>query len=153
MTIGIIEALSKSKIQVLPFVNQITYILDGQIKAIMKGVQDKNPYEIIAQKDQAFITIKNEYLQLINENDIDAKVLYIVSPSYVFEENDGAIIYDDSVIFDHDWNDLINFEVEIVEKIKDISIRNESIIRRANKRYFFHIRAGPPKSVKIDYAS
>jgi len=134
ITTGVIKALSKSKIQVLPFVNQITYILDGQIKAIMKGLNDDNQYEIIAKRDQAFITMKNEFLQLINENDIDVKVLYIVSPSYVFEEIDGKIIYDDSIIVDYEWNDLVKLDVMILGMMNDISKRNESKIRLATKK-------------------
>jgi hypothetical protein len=33
-------------------------------------------------------------------------VLYIVSPSYLFDKQGDQIIYDDAVVFDEDWQEL-----------------------------------------------
>jgi len=42
-------------------------------------------------------------LQLINETDETCEVLYIVTPSYVFELEGNKVVYDDSVVFDEGW--------------------------------------------------
>ena len=46
-------------------------------------------------------------LQLCNETQQNLDVLYIVTPSYVFETGaDGQVIYDDSILIAQDWDAL-----------------------------------------------
>ena len=50
---------------------------------------------------------KGTFFQLINQTTSPCRVLYIVSPAYLFEmEKDGRVRYDDAMIIDRHWDDL-----------------------------------------------
>lgn len=73
----------------------------------MKGPADDAPYELSLSEHQAAITPAGTFLQLSN-NDKAAvcKVLYIVSPAFLFEMRDGVVSYDDAVVIAYDWEEL-----------------------------------------------
>jgi hypothetical protein len=45
--------------------------------------------------------------QLLNDGDAIAEVLYIATPSYVFETEGKTVKYDDAVIVADTWQDLV----------------------------------------------
>jgi hypothetical protein len=126
---GIIEGFGKSKIQIFPYVNQITYVLEGKLKVIMKGQKDKGPYSLVITKNDSVITYKNEFLQLVNETSESCRVLYIVSPAYVYEIENGEVVYDDSIILDKSWEELKKANWKIDIKCYD-KIEREKAIKR-----------------------
>ncbi|MCK5197262.1 MAG: hypothetical protein KAR21_02870 [Spirochaetales bacterium] len=106
---GRIEAGSRSKIQILPFVTQVTFVRRGTLEVRMKGMDDEEPYLLKVPADQAVFTRPGTFLQLINsDNNKHCDVLYIVSPGYLFlfDKVAGKVVYDDSVVLNEDWNDL-----------------------------------------------
>lgn len=105
---GIIGPLVESKIQVLPFVTQVTYVLEGELTAIMREPGENSTYEVSCQVDQAIITKPGTFLQLINRSySTLCRVLYIISPAYVFEKDaNDEVIFDDSIALDEDWETL-----------------------------------------------
>ena len=103
---GIINPRVKSKIQIMPHVTQITYVLGGLLEVRMKGKDDDVPYSKSVRAREAVITEAGAFLQLINNTDQPCEVLYIVSPAYLFEMTDHEIAYDDSLVLDESWNDL-----------------------------------------------
>ena len=44
--------------------------------------------------------------QLINRTETPCRVLYIVSPPYLFDKGGDQVIYDDYIRFDEDWKEL-----------------------------------------------
>ncbi len=106
LSAGDIEPHSQSKIHVMPHVTQVTFVLRGELEIIMKDTQTRDPYTLRLAKQQAVITKPSTFFQLINPTGVTCRVLYIVSPPYVFDRQDGQILYDDTVVFDENWQAL-----------------------------------------------
>jgi mannose-6-phosphate isomerase-like protein (cupin superfamily) len=103
---GEIEPHSTSKIHVMPFVTQVTFVLEGQLKVVMKDAAE-GPYEIQVDSHEAVLTRAGTFFQLVNRHDRSCKVLYIVSPPYLSEHGeDGTVIYEDAVVLDYSWEQL-----------------------------------------------
>lgn len=133
LSAGMIEPNSSSKIHIMPFVTQVTFVRSGRLSVKMKGPDDAAPYELTLEKqkqaepeqeepeqekktqeqnklerpEQAVLTEPGTYLQLINKGEQPCTVLYIVSPPYTFEKlADGHTLYDDSLVIEEDWHEL-----------------------------------------------
>ena len=110
---GLVESLSiaggvlapgvRSKLQIMPLVTQVTFVRRGQLTLKMKEDQTEHHYTLHLTPNQAALTKSRTFLQLINETDETCEVLYIVTPSYVFELEGNKVVYDDSVVFDESW--------------------------------------------------
>jgi hypothetical protein len=110
---GLVESLSiaggllipgvRSKLQILPLVTQVTFVRRGQLTVKMKDRRVTHHYTLHLVQNQAALTKPGTFLQLLNETDETCEVLYIVTPSYVFEFEENKVIYDDSVVFDESW--------------------------------------------------
>ena len=106
LALGGINPGVKSKIQIMPHVTQITYVLGGILEVRMKGQDDQVPYSKSVRAREAVITEAGAFLQLINKTDQPCEVLYIVSPAYLFEMTGTEVVYDDSLVLDESWDDL-----------------------------------------------
>jgi hypothetical protein len=106
MAAGAIAPHSKSKIQNLPFADQVTFVIRGTLEMCIKGEESPAPYKLRLAAEQAAVTQRGTFFQLENATDILCMVLYIVSPPYVFDKVDGQILYDDAVVLDEDWQAL-----------------------------------------------
>jgi mannose-6-phosphate isomerase-like protein (cupin superfamily) len=103
---GRVEPGVSSWIHMHPVVTQITYVLSGQLVVLMKGKGDKKPYERELVAGDAVFTEPGTLFQLQNRHgSITAEVLYIVSPSYVFETDGKRIVYDDAVLVAKNWSE------------------------------------------------
>lgn len=103
---GTIEPKTRSKILIMPFVTQVTFVRRGILEVRMKGHHDEESYSLQVRTDQAVLTKPGTFLQLINEGSEPCAVLYISSPAYVFEMSGGQVVYDDSVVLEEGWHDL-----------------------------------------------
>jgi hypothetical protein len=103
---GIIEPRTRSKIHVLPFVTQVTFVRRGQLTVWMKSGEDLEPYALHPKDDQAILTRPGTFFQLVNDDIELCQVLYIVSPAYVFEVWNGAVLYEDATVLDESWESL-----------------------------------------------
>lgn len=103
VALGTIEAHSRSRIHLMPYVTQLTLVRQGSIEMRMKGAADTAPYTLKLQPDQAALTPAGTLLQLINDSPQDCSLVYVVSPSYLFEVRAGRVIYDDSLMLEEDW--------------------------------------------------
>ena len=106
LSAGTIEAGTKSKIHIMPFVTQVTFVRKGKLEVQMKTREEGNLYYLRISAEQSIITRPGSLLQLINRGDEPCKVLYIVSPAYIYEMSKGVVIYDDTAVLDEDWKDL-----------------------------------------------
>lgn len=95
-----------SRIQVLPLATQITFVLRGALDIKLKEAGSPEPYIVHLAAEQAAVQCRGTFFQLINPGDTLCRVLYIVSPPYVFDQQDGEIRYDDALVFDDDWDTL-----------------------------------------------
>ena len=67
----------------------------------------EEPYDSEISNNQAVVTKPVTLLQLRNRTSEACKVLYIVSPSYVYlRDKNSRIVYDDSIIIDYNWSEL-----------------------------------------------
>lgn len=128
---GVIPAHSRSKIHVMPFVTQVTFVRRGALCVRMKAPADHEPCLLIAQTDEAILTEPGAYIQLINETAAPCDVLYIVSPAYVFEQHDGAVRYDDSLVLDETWDELGANRWQPRKAIPTLDQRQQALIRLA----------------------
>ena len=104
---GTIDPNSCSKIHVMPFVTQVTFVRSGNLAVRMKGPDDMAPYILRLTAGQAVLTEPGVFFQLINKGSEHCDVLYVVSPAYVFETDPGGgVLYDDSVVLEADWEGL-----------------------------------------------
>ena len=106
---GRIEAGIHSRIQILPFVTQVTFVQSGNLKVWMKEINNEEPYSLEVIPNQAVLTRPGTFLQLVNnDNNAPCDVLYIVSPGYIYlyDKKTRSVIYDDSTVLDEDWDEL-----------------------------------------------
>jgi mannose-6-phosphate isomerase-like protein (cupin superfamily) len=104
---GTIDPNSCSRIHVMPFVTQVTFVRSGKLAVRMKGPDDTEHHILRLAAGQAVLTEPGEFFQLITEGSERCEVLYIVSPAYVFEmSSDRGVVYDDSLVLDENWDCL-----------------------------------------------
>jgi mannose-6-phosphate isomerase-like protein (cupin superfamily) len=95
-----------SWVHVHPLVTQVTYLSAGTLTVRMKDVSCAEPYDLALQAGQAAVAEPGTLFQLRNDSDIPAEVLYVVSPSYVFEMENGEVQYDDAILVARTWEEL-----------------------------------------------
>ncbi len=103
---GEIEPRRHSKIHVMPLVTQVTFVLQGKLEVWMKDVDQQGPYSLRLKAEQAILTRPGTFLQFRNNSGDLCRVLYVVSPAYVFLMEGERLVYDDSVALDEDWEEL-----------------------------------------------
>jgi len=108
---GQIAAGVRSKIHLMPLVTQVTFVLSGSLEVRMKDPGGEARYAVQLGPEQAVITRPGTFFQLVNQTDEPCRVLYIVSPAYVFElDESGNVAYDDSIALDEDWAELARLD-------------------------------------------
>jgi mannose-6-phosphate isomerase-like protein (cupin superfamily) len=125
---GEIAPNSKSKIHVMPFVQQVTFVLSGKLEVCMKDIHTSSPYTLALSENQAILTLAGTFFQLINCTDLPCRVLYIVNPPYLFDKKGDQVLYDDSICFDEDWKVLADWNWQ-PPRLRDANLTAES--RRA----------------------
>ena len=102
-----------SWVHVHPAVTQVTYLLAGKLTVRMKDTAAVEPYDLPLAVGQAVVVGPGTLFQLRNFSEVTAEVLYIVSPSYVFEKECGEVRYDDAIRLTRTWEELAasNYDV------------------------------------------
>ena len=108
---GTIEPGTTSRIHVMPFVTQLTFLRSGELQVRMKSSRDPAPYTLALRPGEAALTERGTFFQLVNSTQKTCEVLYIVSPAYVFER-DG---YNDAVLVE-DWQQAASELPAIAER-------------------------------------
>lgn len=118
---GVIKPGVTSEIHVHPYISQVTLLISGKITIHMKDPGIPNPpYQLDLALPEAsggegyssvaVLASPGTFFQLDNSNGEEpAKVLYLTSPSYVFEPGlttDSPPIYDDAITLGRDWKRL-----------------------------------------------
>ncbi len=134
---GEISPKVQSKIHVHPLVSQVTWVIEGQLKVWMKGLKESAPYPLDLQAQQAVFTEPQTFFQLVNpSHSAPVRVLYLVSPAYVFEMKGGQVIYDDAIILSQNWVELAKekWNVSALDNLPDIARRRQEAITRITTR-------------------
>lgn len=95
-----------ASVHVHPVVTQVTYVVSGELSVRMKDASAAEPYDLALQRGEAVVVEPRTLFQLRNDSDAAAEVLYLVSPSYVFELERGAVRYDDAIVVAETWEAL-----------------------------------------------
>jgi hypothetical protein len=129
---GEIEPYRHSKIHVMPLVTQVTFVLQGKLEAWMKEADQPVPYSLRLEAEQAILTRPGTFLQFRNHTPAPCRVLYIVSPAYVFLMEEGRVAYDDSVVLEEDWEELekINWKPGALRSLDSIHAARELAQKR-----------------------
>ena len=135
---GRIEPKVHSWVHVHPVVTQVTFVLAGTLTVRMKDPGNGEPYTLPLPAGQAVVVQPGALFQLRNDSDAVAEVLYIVSPSYVFEEESGKIRYDDALLAARTWEELgaPDYDLAALEAKQRAAplSREESLARLARRR-------------------
>ncbi|MFE5672016.1 hypothetical protein ACFQ58_10465 [Agromyces sp. NPDC056523] len=118
---GRVPAGVHSWVHVLPVVTQVTYIVGGQLTVRMKDVDRPRFYDNALTSGQAVVARPGTLNQLRNDTDLDAYVLYIVSPSYVFHMEGDEVVYDDAVLVTQTWEELLEHDYEVPQLRIDVA--------------------------------
>ena len=122
---GEITPNSKSKIHVMPLVQQVTFVLSGKLEVCMKDIHTSVPYTCKLVENQAVLILPGTFLQFINGTNKPCRVLYIVSPPYLFDKEGDQVLYDDSICFDEDWKGLADLNWQ-PQKLRETNLIAES---------------------------
>lgn len=133
LSAGTLEPRWSSRISLMPFVAQVTFVRWGRMMAKMKGPEDREPYQLIAGHDQAVLTVPGTFLQLINPGDEPCDVLFIHSPAFLFEISNGKPIYNDRVVVEEDWDTLAASQWRTIQPVPSFLERNQSERRLASR--------------------
>jgi mannose-6-phosphate isomerase-like protein (cupin superfamily) len=129
---GEIAPNSKSKIHVMPLVQQVTFVLRGKLEVCMKDIHTSAPYTLELGENQAVLTLPGTFFQLINCTDSPCRVLYIVNPPYLFYKEGEQVLYDDSICFDEDWKILADWNWQ-PPKLQETNLTAESRLTAAER--------------------
>jgi hypothetical protein len=107
LAVGEIAPMSRSHIHIHPIVTLITWVISGELHLTMKDQVSLSPYTLQLHPEQAAVAQPLTFLQHINNYLQPCRVLYIVSPAYVFALDDrGHVVYDDAIVTLLDWDAL-----------------------------------------------
>lgn len=131
---GRIGAGIESWVHVHPAVRQVTYVVSGMLRIRMKNVTTSEEYELLLRGGQAAVVEAGTLIQLSNPGDVPADVLYIVSPSYVFELDEGKVVHDDAVLVVKSWEELAMPLMPQISAYEADASRAESMRRLAARK-------------------
>ncbi len=137
---GRIDAGVSSWIHSHPAVMQITYLVSGRLTIRMMDASVAEPYSLDLQPGEAVLSEPDTLFQLQNTSETAAEVLYIVSPSYVFEMEGDRVIHDDAILVSETWEELeaAKYEVPTLQVTA-----YEATARRTEAKRRLAVRKGP----------
>ncbi|MBS0653284.1 MAG: hypothetical protein JSR39_07125 [Verrucomicrobia bacterium] len=127
------EIRKETMIHTMPLVTQIVFVLSGSLEVIIKEAKDDLPKVLHAEANEAVLTKAGSLFQLRNRGEGSCRVLYIVSPAYLFEMDEaGSVVYDDAFIVKESWEQLKQqrwkpFQLPSLESLR--TAREESYLR------------------------
>jgi uncharacterized cupin superfamily protein len=128
----------RSWVHMHPIVTVVTYVVRGQLSIRLKPMEEKHYCELSLSTQQAAVAEPATLVQLLNHGDVDAEVLYIASPSYVFETEGDHVVYDDAVLVAESWEEAAegNYHraAALFNRRDAKRLREEAIHRLGRKR-------------------
>lgn len=106
IALGEIGPGQSSKIQVHPLVTVIIWVVHGDLRLRMKDTSAAEPYCLELRAEDGALAQPGTFFQLINPGSETCRLIYVVTPPYVFLETQGKLVYDDAIVVDCDWETL-----------------------------------------------
>lgn len=100
VALGVIRSRQRSRIQMHPLVTVIFWVVSGRLRIQLKD------HVLKLGPENGAVALPGTYLQLINPGARQCRVLYIVSPPYVFLKRKRKVVYDDAMVFGYEWDRL-----------------------------------------------
>jgi len=153
VTTGYIEAGIVSEIHVHPFISLITVLISGSLDIHMKDPGNMDlPYQVrLGLRPRtgkpgfttaATLASPGTFFQLDNSHGSGpAQVLYLASPSYIFEPGettDAPPVYDDAVTVGSDWKHLADYNwnpPELCDPARSYASRQRALQRLAKRSH------------------
>jgi len=132
---GRVPAGVHSWVHVHPVVTQVTYVVGGRLTVRMKDGGRPGFYDNTLISGQAVVAQPGTLYQLRNDADLDADVLYIVSPSYIFHMDGDEVLYDDAVLVARTWEELLTKDYQVPQleiDIVDAAVRRDAARQALN---------------------
>jgi len=136
LALGKLPTGIKSKVHVHPVVWHFAWVRRGILTVKMKDESCEDPYRLEVPEQHGVLTEPGTFFQLLNETDELCEVFYIVGPGFVFEASEGAVRYNDAVVFDQSWDELkdLNWRPPGLPSHLEISLmRQNSLMRTAEE--------------------
>ena len=95
-----------SKIHMHPLVTLVVWVISGCLSLKLKDRQSSTPYTLRLRAEDGAMARPGTFMQLLNASAAPCRVLYVVSPAYVFLKLGDRILYDDAIVFDAGWDEL-----------------------------------------------
>jgi hypothetical protein len=134
---GELDPHTESSIHIHPLVAQITWVIEGQLKVKMKEQGQEQPYTLGLARQEAVLTAPRTFFQLMNPSQTAVtRVLYIVSPAYVFDADENGVQYDDAIVINATWEELArqDWKLRQLEDVPAIEEERKKAIARISKR-------------------
>ena len=150
---GYIKPGTVSEIHVHPFISQITVLISGSLDIHMKDPGNTDaPYHVRLKlptptgkpgfTTAATLASPGTFFQLDNSRGSEpAKVLYLASPSYIFEPGettDATPVYDDAITVGSDWKRLADYNwnpPELSDTTRSYASRHHALQRLAKRSH------------------
>lgn len=133
LALGILDPNEKSAIHIHPIISHLTWVISGKLTVGMKDKYSDKMYFIDVLPNETVLTEPCTFFQLINNTDEECRVLYIVSPAFIFEVDEtGKILYNDQIILNKTWEQLEhdNYKITELDDMEQIKkSRKESLLR------------------------
>ena len=127
---GEIQSHVDSKIHILPIVTQVTFVFEGQVNIRMKEPGQTEPYVIRVGAGEAVLTRSGTFFQLSNQFEYPCRVLYIVSPAYVFLVENDKVLYDDALVLERNWSELTDIDPTALYTLEQYQRNRASALNR-----------------------
>jgi hypothetical protein len=132
VAVGDIGPSSHSAIHIHPIVTLITWVVSGKLTIKMRDPQSAMPYAVPLEQEQAALICPGTFLQHVNTSPTRCRVLYIVSPAYLFiPETEGSEAYDDAIVVGDDWEVLAQqqWSVPQIQDMREVHVRRQRAFR------------------------
>ncbi len=111
-----------------PAVTLVMYVVAGTLTVRMKDASSAEPYDVALQAGRAAVAQPGTLVRLRNDRAVMAELLYIVSPSYVFEIEHGQVLHDDAILVARSWEDLVAAHYDLPAlKVTSAPVRHRTV--------------------------
>jgi hypothetical protein len=132
VALGELRPGQASKIHMHPLVTMMVWVVRGRLSLRLKDRHSNKPYTLRLRAEDGAVVRPGTFLQLVNESRTRCRVLYIVTPPYVFLEAQGKILYDDAIVLDANWDELarLRWRAAAIPKVGAMRAARERALRK-----------------------
>lgn len=137
LAFGVLDPTEKSSVHVHPIISHLTWVISGKLTVGMKDKRSSEMYFIDVAPMETVLTEPGTFFQLLNNGDEVCKVLYMVSPAFIFEvDSEGNVVYNDQIVLNFGWEELAkrNWKIPELDDLEKIRVMREESMKRLQSR-------------------